>query len=142
MNAAFLKAWGDKFGDTSLIHEIAVSHYQGLLLWAQAVKNAGSAERMKVIEAIEGGLSIDGPAGKVSVDPKTHHAIPGCPSDGVRKPDHEGARELLAASAGRHAGGLRPGRQSDDNQQYEIKISIETARGFRPSPQNPARGTG
>ena len=122
VNAAFLKAWGDKFGDTSLIHEIAVSHYQGLLLWAQAVKNAGSAERMKVIEAIEGGLSIDGPAGKVSVDPKTHHAILDVhlmefenqtmkvlESFSQRQPvDTQAVCDLVA--------------NPDDNQQYEIKI--------------------
>ena len=122
VNAAFLKAWGDKFGDTSLIHEIAVSHYQGLLLWAQAVKNAGSAERMKVIEAIEGGLSIDGPAGKVSVDPKTHHAILDVhlmefenqtmkvlESFSQRQPvDTQAVCDLVA--------------NPEDNQQYEIKI--------------------
>ena len=122
VNAAFLKAWGDKFGDTSLIHEIAVSHYQGLLLWAQAVKNAGSAERMKVIEAIEGGLSIDGPAGKVSVDPKTHHAILDVhlmefenqtmkvlESFSQRQPvDTQAVCDLVA--------------NPEDNQQYKIKI--------------------
>jgi branched-chain amino acid transport system substrate-binding protein len=74
-NEAFLKAWAGKYGDDKLIHEIAVSHYQGILLWAQAIRNANSIDRMKVIDAIEGGLSIEGPAGKVSIDPKTHHAI-------------------------------------------------------------------
>ena len=28
-----------------------------------------------MIAALETGLSIDGPAGKVTVDPKTHHAV-------------------------------------------------------------------
>lgn len=74
-NQAFLEAWTGKYGDTSMIHEIAVSHYQGVQLWGQAVKNAGSADRDALIGAIEGGLSIDGPAGKVSIDPKTHHAV-------------------------------------------------------------------
>ena len=40
-----------------------------------AVKKAGSIDRMKVIEALESGLSFDFPAGKVSIDPKTHHTI-------------------------------------------------------------------
>ena len=74
-NDAFQKAWTAKYGDTKLIHEISVSEYQGVKLWAQAVRDAKSVDRMKVIEAIEGGLSIDGPAGKMSVDPQTHHAI-------------------------------------------------------------------
>src|SRR3546814_16635386 len=30
---------------------------------------------MKVIEALETGIAIEGPAGKVTVDPKTHHCI-------------------------------------------------------------------
>ena len=121
-NEAFLKAWAAKYGDTSLIHEIAVSHYQGVLLWAQAVKNAGSMDRMKVIEAIESGLSIDGPSGKVSIDPKTHHAILDVhlmefesqklkvvESFSQRQPvDTQAVCDLSA--------------NPDDNQQYEINI--------------------
>lgn len=72
-NKAFLAKWEKKFGDTKPIHELAVATYQGVLLWAAGVKKAGSIDRMKVIEALETGLSIDGPAGKVTVDPKTHH---------------------------------------------------------------------
>ena len=44
-------------------------------LWAEAVRRAGSVNRDDVIAALETGLSIDGPGGKVTVDPKTHHAI-------------------------------------------------------------------
>lgn len=72
-NKAFLDKWQKKFGDTKPIHELAVATYQGVLLWAAGVKKAGSIDRMKVIEALETGISIDGPAGKVTVDPKTHH---------------------------------------------------------------------
>ncbi|MBZ0162738.1 MAG: ABC transporter substrate-binding protein [Notoacmeibacter sp.] len=121
-NEAFLKAWAAKYGDTSLIHEIAVSHYQGVLLWAQAVKNANSMDRMKVIEAVESGLSIDGPSGKVSIDPKTHHAILDVhlmefesqklkvvESFSQRQPvDTQAVCDLSA--------------NPDDNQQYEINI--------------------
>jgi branched-chain amino acid transport system substrate-binding protein len=122
VNEAFLKAWAAKFGDTQLIHEIAVSHYQGVLLWAQAIKNANSIERDKVIEAIENNLSIDGPAGKVSIDPKTHHAVLDVylmeladqkmkvlESYSQRPPvDTQAVCDLKA--------------NPDDNQQYEIKI--------------------
>ena len=31
-------------------------------------------DRMKVIEALESGISFEGPAGKTVLDPKTHHA--------------------------------------------------------------------
>ena len=73
-NRAFKEHWAEAYGDTGAIHEIAVSNYQGALLWAEAVRQAGSHERMAVIEALERGLSIEGPGGTVSIDRATHHA--------------------------------------------------------------------
>jgi len=72
-NKAFLAAWKKKFGHTNDIHEIAASSYDGVRLWAEGVKKAGSLDRMKVIQALETGLSYTGPTGKVTIDPKTHH---------------------------------------------------------------------
>lgn len=74
-NRAFKEKWAGAYGDTSSIHEIAVSNYQGVHTWAEAVRKAGSMDRDAIIAALETGLSIDGPAGKVTVDPKTHHAV-------------------------------------------------------------------
>ena len=74
-NNAFKKKWADAHGDSSAIHEIAVSNYQGVLTWAEAVRQAKSTERDALISALETGISIEGPAGKVTVDPKTHHAV-------------------------------------------------------------------
>ena len=51
-----------------------MSQYQGIMLWAEAVKKAGSLDRDKMITAIEGGVQIEGPAGLVKIEPKTHHA--------------------------------------------------------------------
>jgi urea transport system substrate-binding protein len=73
-NKQFLAAWQKKFGDTKIVHEIAVSQYQGIKLWAECVRKAGSVEREAVLKAIEAGPSIEGPAGKVAIDAKTHHA--------------------------------------------------------------------
>ncbi|MEZ5657841.1 MAG: transporter substrate-binding protein [Burkholderiaceae bacterium] len=73
-NQSFLKKWADKFGDTSVVHEIAVAQYQGIMLWAEAVRKAGSLDRDKMLAAIESGVSIEGPTGKVTIDPGTHHA--------------------------------------------------------------------
>ena len=36
---------------------------------------AGSTESIKVTEALESGISIDGPSGKISIDPTTHHCV-------------------------------------------------------------------
>ena len=73
-NTEFLARWAKRFGDTKIVHEIAVSQYQGIKLWAEAVKKAGSLERDKLLKAIESGVSIEGPGGVVKIDPKTHHA--------------------------------------------------------------------
>ncbi len=74
-NNAFKKAWANANNGDQSMHEIAVSNYQGVLTWAEGVRKAGSLERDAIIEALESGISIEGPAGKVTVDPLTHHAI-------------------------------------------------------------------
>ena len=74
-NRAFLKAWQGRFGDVSVIHELAVANYLGIKLWAEGVRKAGSHDRMAVIKALESGVGVDGPTGRISLDPKTHHAI-------------------------------------------------------------------
>jgi urea transport system substrate-binding protein len=73
-NKDFLARWQKRFGDTKIVHEIAVSQYQGIYVWAAAVKKAGSLDRNALLQAVESGISIEGPAGTVSIEPKTHHA--------------------------------------------------------------------
>ena len=59
--------------DSPYISELAATTYEGVYLWAQGVKKAGDLDRMKVIEALESGISFDGPTGKVTLDQATHH---------------------------------------------------------------------
>ena len=73
-NEEFLTKWEASNGDTSVIHELAVSQYQGILLWAEAVRKAGSLDREAMLNALESGISIEGPSGMVTLDPQTHHA--------------------------------------------------------------------
>ena len=73
-NKEFLAKWQKRFGDTKIVHEIAVSQYQGIKLWAECVKQAGSMDREAVLKAIEFGAKVEGPAGTVAIEPKTHHA--------------------------------------------------------------------
>jgi urea transport system substrate-binding protein len=73
-NKEFLAKWQKRFGDTKIVHEIAVSQYQGIKLWAECVKQAGSMDREAVLKAIESGAKVEGPAGTVAIEPKTHHA--------------------------------------------------------------------
>ena len=73
-NKAFLASWAGKYSaNTKVIHELAVSHYQGIKLWAEGVKRAGSLDRDKVVKAMQSGVSIDGPSGKLVVDGQTNH---------------------------------------------------------------------
>ena len=72
-NRKFLANWQKKFGNTNIVHEIAVSQYQGIKLWAACARRAGTLERNAMLKAIESGVSIEGPAGTVTIDPKTHH---------------------------------------------------------------------
>ena len=57
------------------LNELAARSYEGAMLWAEAVKAAGTADRMPVIEALRAGQSFDGPSGTVTIEPKTNHAL-------------------------------------------------------------------
>ncbi|QNK73992.1 transporter substrate-binding protein [Variovorax sp. PAMC28562] len=75
-NKAFKERFYKRFGaDYPNITELAMGTYQGFKLWAEAVKKAGSIDREKMIAALESGITIDGPSGKVSIDPETHHCV-------------------------------------------------------------------
>jgi urea transport system substrate-binding protein len=76
VNADFLDRFHKRFGaDYPNVTELAMGTYQGFWLWAAAVKKANSIDRMKVTEALESGISIDAPSGKVTIDAATHHCI-------------------------------------------------------------------
>lgn len=75
-NRAFVKRFQDKYGAKApYLNELAARSYEAAYLWAEGVKKAGSVEQMPVIEALESGVSFDGPSGKISIEPKTHHAV-------------------------------------------------------------------
>lgn len=73
-NKRFVDLWHAEYGaDYPYITDSAVTVWNGWHLWAAAANQAGSVERDKVIEALEGGISIDAPTGKVTMDGKSHH---------------------------------------------------------------------
>lgn len=75
-NTAFLARVKAAYPDnTPTISEISEVTYEGMMIWADAVREAGSIEREALWEVMESGKTYDLPAGKVSIDPKTHHAI-------------------------------------------------------------------
>lgn len=61
--------------DSPYISELVATTYEGVHLWAEAVKKAGTTDRQNLFAALESGLSIDGPTGKVTIDKATHHTV-------------------------------------------------------------------
>ncbi|MEM8729007.1 MAG: transporter substrate-binding protein [Pseudomonadota bacterium] len=74
------KAWLDKVkaeypDDTPILSELSECTWEGMMIWADAVNEAGTLDRDPVLEVLESGKTYDMPSGKVSIDPLTHHAI-------------------------------------------------------------------
>jgi urea ABC transporter substrate-binding protein len=74
-STAYVEKLKKQSPDIPYISELAAATYEGFHLWAEGVKKAGSLDRMAVIEALESGISFDGPSGKVTIDHATHHTV-------------------------------------------------------------------
>ena len=75
-NKQFRELWSKSFGnDYPYITDSAATVWNGWHLWAAAVSKAGTTDREKVINALETGISYEGPSGQVSIDPATHHVV-------------------------------------------------------------------
>ncbi len=73
---AFVKGMQAKYGaGVTDLGELDSATYEGIMIWAEGVKKAGSVAQARVITALESGITIQGPSGKVTMDPKTHHTI-------------------------------------------------------------------
>lgn len=121
-NKDFLGKWAKRFGDTKIVHEIAVSQYQGIMLWAECVKKAGSLNRDAMLKAIESGVKIEGPAGTVSLDPQTHHA-----ALDIHLMEVKGQKlNVLSTTKGRAPADTAQScdlkKNPNDNKQYEVKV--------------------
>jgi branched-chain amino acid transport system substrate-binding protein len=121
-NNAFKERWTAAYGDTSAIHEIAVSHYMGVQLWAEGVRRAGSLDRMAVIEALENNLSIEGPSGVMTIDPQTHHATLDVHLMEVRDQKMNVVESLSQRPPVDTQAVCNLIANPDDNTQYEIQI--------------------
>jgi urea transport system substrate-binding protein len=121
-NKKFLAAWAKKYGDAKVVHELAVSQYQGIMLWAEAVRKAGTLDRDALIKTLETGLKIEGPAGTVAVDPKTHHCALDIHLMVVKDQKltiTDTAPQRPPADTAQYCD-LQ--KNPDDNKQYEVKI--------------------
>lgn len=121
-NKEFLARWAKRFGDTKAVHELAVATYQGIMLWAECVRKAGTVDHDAVVKAIEAGTKIEGPTGTVALDPKTHH----CLLD-VHLMEIKNQKLTILTSAKQRppsdtARYCDLQKNPDDNKQYEVKI--------------------
>ncbi len=69
---AFRDQFRKRFGVERLTTDMMVAAYVGVHLWAKAATAAGSTDPATVRAAV-GGMSYDGPTGRVTVDADTHH---------------------------------------------------------------------
>jgi urea transport system substrate-binding protein len=121
-NKDFLARWQKRNGDTKIVHEIAVSQYQGIMLWAAAVKKAGSLDREALMKVLEGGASVEGPAGLVALEPKTHHAALDIRIMEVRDQKlviKDTVKQRPPSDTGRYCD-LQ--KNPDENKQFEVQI--------------------
>lgn len=69
----FVDAIRAKYSDMKYVNECARCAYIAVNLMALAWAKAGTTETEAVIKALESGISFNGPDGKVTLDPATHH---------------------------------------------------------------------
>lgn len=71
-NVRFVQRYKTRYGADSVTSDPMNAAYAGVKLWAQAVRNAESAEPNEVVRAI-GGESLAAPEGLISVDSTNQH---------------------------------------------------------------------
>ena len=72
-NQEFKKSWQAAFGEKEPIISEAADVWNAVHVWALAVNKARTTEAEAVIDALESGLSFEGPNGTVSYQPGSHH---------------------------------------------------------------------
>ena len=71
---AFVDKFKDYSGEDEYVGEYGEYGYRGLMLWAEAVRQAGDAAPDAVIDALaKGGVKFDGAGGLYTIDGKTQH---------------------------------------------------------------------
>ncbi|BFU44852.1 urea ABC transporter substrate-binding protein [Krasilnikovia sp. MM14-A1004] len=71
-NDKFVKAFKAKYGATKVTSDPMEAGYNAVYLWAAAVKKAGTTD-VEAVKKAAGGIVIDAPEGKVTVDGENQH---------------------------------------------------------------------
>ena len=95
--------------DAPALNELAARAYEGAYLWAEGVKQAGTVERMPVIEALRTGISYDGPSGRVTNRAQDQPLPPERVHRGAQGPGVQHPGGLRGPAAHGHPARLRPG---------------------------------
>ena len=115
-NKDFLARWGKRFGDTKIVHEIAVSQYQGIKLWAEAVQEGRLARPRQADQGARVGhqRSRARPAwSRWTGDAPRRARHQG---DGGEGPEADDQAGVQAAPAERHRGVVQPGEEPEREQ--------------------------
>jgi urea transport system substrate-binding protein len=72
-NADFVSRYRAMFPDEVFITQPAQNTYNAIRLYAMAAELAGTIEPIEVVKALESGLELDAPEGRIRLDPATHH---------------------------------------------------------------------
>ncbi len=121
-NKAFKARFYARFGkDYPNITELAMGTYQGFNLWAAGVKKAGTLDQAKLTTALESGISYDGPSGKVSIDPPTHHCVLNVSIAEVKNKQLNILQTFLQQAPTDTSAVCNLQKNPKDNQQYVIK---------------------
>ena len=71
-NTAFVDAYKKKFGANRVTDDPIEAGYNAVYLWKAAVEKAGTTE-VEAVKKAAGGISLDTPEGKVTIDGETQH---------------------------------------------------------------------
>ena len=121
-NKKFLAAWAKRYGDAKVVHELAVSQYQGIMLWAEAREEGRLGRARGRGQGARNRSKIEGPAGTVAVEPKTHHCALDIHLMVVKDQKLtiiETAKQRPPSDTAQYCD-LQ--KNPDDNKQYEVKI--------------------
>ena len=123
INKAFKTNFRKRFGaNYPNVTELAMSAYQGFNLWAEGVRKAGTVDRMKVIAALETGIAIDAPSGKISIDPATHHCVQNVSIAEVQNHQFKVLESFPAQPPSDTSAVCDLTKNPQDNRQYTIKF--------------------
>jgi urea transport system substrate-binding protein len=72
-NGPFKKLWESKYGLKEPIISEAANTWNAVHIWAAAVEKAGTLDTEAVVDALESGITFEGPNGTVKMLPGCHH---------------------------------------------------------------------